>query len=229
MNPIETVEMTHVLRSKEAARASYNKLSTWYDLIAGGSEKKFREKGLELLNVMPGESIIEVGCGTGHSLLTLSQQVGPAGRVYGLDLSDGMLGQARSRLNRSETGKWTMLLCSDAAHLPFRTESFDALFMSFTLELFDTPELPLVLNECHRVLKHDGRMSVVSLSKKRICCLCLRMAAWTIFRSYRLPPHLHQGYHHRGWVPYRRCHRTGHVRAGSRYSASQQIIGRWIT
>jgi len=174
--PNDAMGMTRVRRSKGVARLSYNKLSTWYDLIAGGSENKFREKGLELLNVMPGESIIEVGCGTGHSLLTLSQQVGPAGRVYGLDLSDGMLGQARSRLNRSETGKWTMLLCSDAAHLPFRTESFDALFMSFTLELFDTPELPLVLNECHRVLKHDGRMGIVALSKKE--GLVVRLYEW---------------------------------------------------
>jgi ubiquinone/menaquinone biosynthesis C-methylase UbiE len=164
--PNDAMGMNYVRRSKGAARLSYNKMSTWYDLIAGGSEKKFREKGLELLNVMAGESIIEVGCGTGHSLLTLSKQVGPAGRIYGLDLSDGMLGQARNRLNRSEAGQSTMLVCGDAAHLPFPSVSFDALFMSFTLELFDTPELPLVLTQCLHVLKPGGRMSVVSLAKK---------------------------------------------------------------
>jgi ubiquinone/menaquinone biosynthesis C-methylase UbiE len=167
MNPDEENGMTRVPRSKEAARASYNWLSQWYDMIAGGSERKFREKGLEMLNTSSGKVVLEVGCGTGHSLLSLSQQVGPAGRVYGLDLSDGMLGQARSRLNRSGMGQWTTLQCGDAAHLPFPAESFDALFMSFTLELFDTPELPMVLEECQRVLKQDGRISVVALAKKK--------------------------------------------------------------
>lgn len=167
MNPDETNGMTRVPRSKEAARASYNRLSQWYDMIAGGSERKFSEEGLDLLSVSAGETVLEVGCGTGHSLLTLSQQVGPAGRVYGLDLSDGMLGQARSQLDRSGMGQRTKLQCGDAAHLPFPAESFDALFMSFTLELFDTPELPMVLEECQRVLKQGGRISVVALAKKK--------------------------------------------------------------
>jgi ubiquinone/menaquinone biosynthesis C-methylase UbiE len=167
MNPDDINGMTRVPRSKEAARASYNRLSQWYDMIAGGSERKFSKNGLDLLSASAGETVLEVGCGTGHSLLALSQQVGPAGRVYGLDLSDGMLGQARSRLNRSRMGQWTTLQYGDAAHLPFPAESFDALFMSFTLELFDTPELPMVLEECRRVLKQDGRISVVALAKKK--------------------------------------------------------------
>lgn len=167
MNPDDINGVTRVPRSKETARASYNRLSQWYDMIAGGSERKFSEEGLDLLSASAGETVLEVGCGTGHSLLTLSQQVGPAGRVYGLDLSDGMLGQARRRLNRNGMGQWTTLQCGDAVHLPFPVESFDALFMSFTLELFDTPELPMVLEECRRVLKQGGRLSVVALAKKK--------------------------------------------------------------
>lgn len=159
--------ITRVPRSKEAARASYNRLSRWYDTIAGGSERKFREMGLNLLNAAAGETVLEVGCGTGHSLLALSQRVGPNGRVHGLDLSDGMLMQARSRLEKSSTGQWVSLQRGDAAHLPYRAGSVDAVFMSFTLELFDTPEMPLVLEECQRVLKQGGRLSVVALAKKK--------------------------------------------------------------
>ena len=164
---VEINGITRVPRSKEAARASYNRLSRWYDMIAGGSERKFREKGLDLLSVSAGETVLEVGCGTGHSLQALSPKVGPNGRVYGLDLSDGMLMQARSRLDKSRAGQWVSLQCGDAVCLPFPAESFDALFMSFTLELFDTPELPMVLAECQRVLKQGGRLSVVALAKKK--------------------------------------------------------------
>jgi ubiquinone/menaquinone biosynthesis C-methylase UbiE len=84
-------EMTLVVRSKAEARASSNRLSKWYDLIAGRSKKKFREKGLEILNAKPGESFLELGCGTGHNLLALAQKVGSSDRVLGIDLSEGML------------------------------------------------------------------------------------------------------------------------------------------
>jgi demethylmenaquinone methyltransferase/2-methoxy-6-polyprenyl-1,4-benzoquinol methylase len=164
--PNGTPGVSRVTRSREEARTSYNRLSRWYDLIAGGSEGKFREKGLELLNAASGETVLEIGCGTGHSLLALAPQVTPTGHVYGLDLSEGMLAQARLRIKQKEMQNRVSLTCGDAAHIPHPGESFDALFMSFTLELFDTPELPLVLDECRRVLKKNGRISLVSLAKE---------------------------------------------------------------
>jgi demethylmenaquinone methyltransferase/2-methoxy-6-polyprenyl-1,4-benzoquinol methylase len=119
-----------------------------------------------MLNVQEGEHVLEIGFGTGHSLVTLARQVGTTGKVAGIDLSEGMLQVASERLRTSGLSSHVELHCGDATHLPFPDSSFDAVFMSFVLELFDTPELPLVLHECQRVIKPAGRLGVVSLAKK---------------------------------------------------------------
>ena len=78
--------ISRVVRSKEEAKTSYDKLSRWYDLLVGRSEKKFQDKGLDLLDVQDGETVPEIGFGTGHCTLALAQSVGSTGKVYGIDI-----------------------------------------------------------------------------------------------------------------------------------------------
>lgn len=157
--------MVGITRTKERARLNYNRLSGWYDLLAG-SERRYTDAGLDLLRVMPGETVLEVGFGTGRALAVLARSAGGAGRVYGIDLSDGMIRVTRARLKAGGWSGQVDLLGGDAARLPFSASQFHAIFMSFTLELFDTPEIPLVLQECARVLRQGGRLGVVALSRK---------------------------------------------------------------
>jgi demethylmenaquinone methyltransferase/2-methoxy-6-polyprenyl-1,4-benzoquinol methylase len=168
-----------VNRSKEAARASYNRLSRWYDAIAGSTEKKYRDWGLEKLSAQPGEKILEIGFGTGHCLIALANAVGSQGQVIGLDISDGMLAIARERLRQAGLNERADLHLGDAAKLDFiESGSLDAVFMSFTLELFDNPEIPRVLQECHRILKPGGRIAVVSMTKTSPPGVAVRMYEW---------------------------------------------------
>lgn len=171
--------ISRVNRSKEDARASYNKLSRWYDVVAGSTEKKYRDWGLEKLSAQPGEKILEIGFGTGHCLVSLAQAVGPNGRVTGLDISDGMLAIARERLQREGLAERADLHLGDAAKLDFiEAGTLDGVFMSFTLELFDNPEIPRVLLECHRILKPGGRLAVVSMTKTNPPGVAVRMYEW---------------------------------------------------
>ncbi|MBV6394842.1 MAG: Demethylmenaquinone methyltransferase [Anaerolineales bacterium] len=168
-----------VNRSKEDARLSYNRLSRWYDAISGNAEKKYRDRGLQKLSARPGEKILEIGFGTGHCLVSLAQAVGPLGRVIGLDLSDGMLAIARDRLLAGGLFDRAELHLGDAARLDFiESDSLDGVFMSFTLELFDNPEIPRVLAECRRVLKPGGRLAVVSMTKTDPPGLPVRIYEW---------------------------------------------------
>lgn len=168
-----------VNRSKEDARTSYNRLSRWYDMIAGSTEKKYRDMGLEKLSAQPGEKILEVGFGTGHCLVSLAQAVGSNGRVLGLDISDGMLAIAKERLQKEGLSERVDLHLGDAAKLDFiEAGSLDGVFMSFTLELFDNPEIPRVLQECKRILKPGGRVAVVSMTKTNPPGIPVRIYEW---------------------------------------------------
>ncbi len=135
------------------------------DLLEGIWEKKSKDLGLQKLKVGAGEIVLEIGPGTGYGLLALAQSVGKSGRAYGIDLSSRMLPLTRRKLIKKRVKKRVMLVQGDALKLPFISASFDALFMSFTLELFDTPEIPRLLSECERALRKGGRICVISLSK----------------------------------------------------------------
>lgn len=120
-----------------------------------------------MLNVQTDEKVLEIGCGTGHALLELSKHTGTSGFVVGIDLSRGMIEVTQKRMAATSQERPASLVEGDAVHIPFNRESFNAVFLSFTLELFCESEMYHVLNECHRILKHGGRIGIVSLTKQK--------------------------------------------------------------
>ena len=174
---VNETQVSRVTRSKEQAERTYDKLSRWYDWIAG-SEKKYVNAGLELLAAKRGEKVLEIGCGTGYAIVELARAVGELGMVYGVDLSRGMLERARTRVGKMGLSRRVVLLHGDAAQPKFNPGFLDAIFMSFTLELFDTPEIPIVLRECRRVLCHGGRIGVVAMSKQARPSWTMRLYEW---------------------------------------------------
>ncbi len=168
-----------VLQTKDETRAFYDKIAGVYDLLAERSEEPVRRAGLDMLSVRTGARILEVGFGTGHSLMQLARAVGPAGRVFGIDLSEEMLRITQERAHEEGLDDRVELVCGDAVHLPYPSGMLDGIFMSFTLELFDTPEIPQVLAECRRVLKDGGRLVVVGMSRVQPDGLMTTVFEWT--------------------------------------------------
>ena len=167
-----------VPRTKEEAKRFYDRISRVYDYLTGAFERKYAEMAVEHLSVEEGEAVLEIGFGSGHCLKRIAESVGKTGKVYGVDISSGMLEVTRRRLDRAQLMDRVELYCGDAASLPYGDNTFDAVFMSFTLELFDTPEIPSLLEEVKRVLKSMGRIGVASMSRENGESLLLRLYEW---------------------------------------------------
>ena len=142
----------------EANKAFYDRISGVYDMLSDSSERAAREAGEDALELSSGARVLEVGFGTGNTLVELAGKVSPGGQVYGLDVSSGMLEVAGEKVRKAGLQGVVELQLGDARKLTYEDEAFEAVFFSFTLELFDEEDIPVVLAEARRVLV-DGRQA----------------------------------------------------------------------
>lgn len=155
---------------------TYDKMSKFYDTFAK-PEKKYIYQCLDMLQVEKGSKVLEIGFGTGDAILKLVNSVDVPGNVYGIDISKGMLKVTQSKLKDSGI-EGVKLSLGDARDIPFEDGSFDYVFMSFTLELFKSSDIQVVLRESYRVLKEDGKIGIVALSDRGSDNLMTRMYKW---------------------------------------------------
>ncbi|QRN84290.1 methyltransferase domain-containing protein [Chloroflexota bacterium] len=155
--------MLPINRPKAQARRYYDRLSRFYDWLTA-SEQTLILKGIETLAPHPGETVLEVGCGTGTGLIEIDRQMQARGQVIGLDLSFKMLKKSKDRMTTAQ--RRCLLVESDADQIPLPSSSIDAAYCAFTLELFSHQDMLATLNEIRRALVHKGRIVVVSLSRE---------------------------------------------------------------
>jgi demethylmenaquinone methyltransferase/2-methoxy-6-polyprenyl-1,4-benzoquinol methylase len=116
-----------------------------------------RKRAVAQLKLRRGDRVLEVGCGTGRNFPYLREAVGPEGRIYGVDLSKGMLRRARKLCHRRQ---WTnvVLIEADAANFVSR-ELFDGVLFSFSYNVM--PHHRSVLRQVWKQLRPGGRLVIV--------------------------------------------------------------------
>jgi SAM-dependent methyltransferase len=119
-----------------AARRQYERAAPGYDrhmrLLA-----RWQRLAVERLQLRPGQSVVDVACGTGLNFPRLLAGVGPEGRVIGIDLSPEMLAQARQRVASQGWSNFTVIESSvEEAEIPVRA---DAALFSFTHDVLQSP------------------------------------------------------------------------------------------
>jgi ubiquinone/menaquinone biosynthesis C-methylase UbiE len=134
-----------------------------YDLLVAaltlGRERKFRERLLMPAELMPGESVLDIGCGTGSLALVAARQVGATGRVHGIDPSPEMIDRARSKARRAAVK--VDFEVAWAQSLPFPDTSFDVVLSTVMLHHIPRAGRAEVLREVRRVLKPTGRLVAI--------------------------------------------------------------------
>ena len=111
----------------------------------------------DMLDLAPGERVLEVGAGTGYYSLDVARQIAPEGRLDVLDLQQSMLDELMRRAtDRGITNIEPIV--GDAQNLPFPHATFDAAFLVATLG--EIPDRDQALRELRRVLKSGGRLVV---------------------------------------------------------------------
>ncbi len=111
---------------------------------------------LDELHLAAGGHVIDVGCGSGRDAVDIAKRVGPTGRVVGVDFSEAMIVDARSRAAASESA--VTFEVGDVQNLPFADETFDACRAERTL--MHVPDSVRAVSEMVRVTRHGGRIAV---------------------------------------------------------------------
>jgi phosphatidylethanolamine/phosphatidyl-N-methylethanolamine N-methyltransferase len=140
----------------EAIQKVYRRYADGYDLYFGALFEPGRRAVIERLRCRPGDSVLEVGVGTGLSLPLYPRDV----RVIGIDISTEMLARASARCHKERLGWTTALARMDAEHMAFADDSFDKVVAMYVASV--VPDPVKLVAEMQRVCKPDGELYIVN-------------------------------------------------------------------
>ena len=157
--------MSRIDSTHERLIETYRKKAKHYDVtsqlypVPGYPQRGQRLRAVRALELRPGDSVVDIACGTGLNFSLLEQAIGPEGRIVGVDLTDAMLAQAQDRIETNAWGNVT-LVQADAAAFD-SPAGVDAILSTYALT--QVPECGAVIARGASALSRSGRLVVLDL------------------------------------------------------------------
>jgi len=149
----------------EQVQSMFDRIAGRYDLLnsvmTAGLHHTWRQRAADRAEIGPGDSVLDVCCGTGDLAFELAGRVEPDGRVVGSDFSEPMLDLAREKAAGRDTPvrfEW-----ADALRLPYDEGRFDAVTVGFGVR--NLSDLDRGLAEMRRVLRPGGRLVILEITQ----------------------------------------------------------------
>ncbi|MGA2229817.1 MAG: methyltransferase domain-containing protein [Tepidisphaeraceae bacterium] len=160
-------------------RALYDVQSRVYDHTFGALVQRRISTAISHINIQAGDKVLDLGIGTGAALRYYPLD---RGRIFGIDLSAGMLDLCIKRMDRLERTNATVVQ-GNALQLPFADNSFDHVFISHVISVVSDP--CQVVREAQRVAKPQARIvmlnhfqsnnRLIAMVEKWLCPLCTKL------------------------------------------------------
>lgn len=150
---------------KQQVEDMFDTISGNYDglnrVISLGTDTKWRKKVIKMVASLKPDSILDIATGTGDLAIKYAESI-PAKKIIGLDLSEGMLSMARKKVVGTQLADKVSFIKGDSEALPFESNSFDVISVSFGIRNFEN--LDKGLSEILRVLKPNGLFVILETS-----------------------------------------------------------------
>jgi len=160
------LERGYILRSSRSKVEVGPKTARYYDLLMNvlslGYYPILIKKIIDKMSIQPGQSILDLGSGTGRNDCLMARKIGPKGRILGLDLSREMLSLSRKR-------------CHSYVNVQFKEqrietplshqEEFDKVFIAFALHGFEDEQKIRIINNAYWALKPKGTFLILDYNE----------------------------------------------------------------
>jgi ubiquinone/menaquinone biosynthesis C-methylase UbiE len=138
---------------------------TIVNVITLGKIKSTHQQTAVLANLQPGQSVLDIGCGTGALLMEVEIHIGDQGTAVGLDVEPAMIAQARQRAAKKHSHATFDVASID--NIPYPDNTFDVALQSLVFHHLTNAQKEAGLLELKRVLKPNGRLLIADLNPSK--------------------------------------------------------------